>query len=270
MFWCLPDKSKCEWKKLKKFINLYNNTFQTEYVLEKCLDVFDSTKPQPEIRLKSPKNKDIVIEHKIITWPPDYIKRHQAQHDFFDSFSKELNQKFQDDVYVLELSEKELVINKNTLKQLAYKLANTIIKNKELIKSKGGIGSSQPIKWQFRRLSENELNDDVPVRGIGMYLIKPDSFNNFESEHKKAIEGIKRIIISHLEKVSIKFQGYADYLKIFITELYGDNDFFDHELIEKISVTIAIPLNIDQIWIGYPAWVTAYDYEIAYKQIKIN
>ena len=58
-FICLPNNSKCEWRKLKAFVDNYNNKFHADYTLSECLDVFDSTRAQPEIKLIEKGKKDI-------------------------------------------------------------------------------------------------------------------------------------------------------------------------------------------------------------------
>lgn len=50
-----------------------------------------------------------------------------------------------------------------------------------------------------------------------------------------------------------KFQGYADYLKILILEICGDNlSIPAPDAIVKIVNSANIPPNIDQIWLADP------------------
>jgi len=269
MFWCLPDGDKCEWKKLKSFVKEYNRFFKTDYILSECLDVFDSTKSQPEVRLKSSKHEhtDIVIEHKIISWPSDYLQRHSSEHDFIDFFTEIVSPEFQDDIYLLELNSEEIIPKKRIVEDWAKNIAETVIKNRSKIRIFGRIRFSQPLNWVFRRLTEYEIDESVPKKGVGVRFRGKDFFGYSESDYNKMSEGIKNILIKHLEKALKKFKVYSDCLKIFITQMYGE-DFIDHELIEEIVSSVDIPSNIDQIWIGFPEWVDNYNYKIAYKQLK--
>lgn len=272
MFWCFPDSDKCEWKKLKFFVKEYNRLFKTDYILSECLDVFDSTKPQPEVRLKSSEHEhtDIVIEHKIIGCPSDYLQRHSSEHDFIDFFTEIVSPEFQDDVYLLELNSEEIIPKKRIVEDWAKNIADTVIENRSKIRTVGRIGFSQPLNWVFRRLPEYEHYESVPKKGVGVCFLGKDFFGYFESdesEYNKMTEGIKNTLLKHLEKSSKKFKGYRDCLRIFITQMYGE-DIVELELIEEIVSSLDIPSNIDQIWIGFPEWIDNCNYEVAYKQVK--
>ncbi|GBC59181.1 hypothetical protein DENIS_0117 [Desulfonema ishimotonii] len=268
MFWCLPDNSKCEWRKLEYFVKQYNKISEANYTLAECLDVFDSKKPQPEIKLKAFGKKDIVIEHKIITWPPNYLKLHRAQHDLIDCFIEKIRAEFQDDLYVLEILSDDIVPKKRTIQEWANTIAKIVINNRDRIRITGGICSSNPIRWFFKRLPDCERDDNVPQQGVGVYVNGPFdeiSIDNFESESRKIKDGVKDILVSHLEKASVKFTNYNNCIRIFITEVYGEHPLLSHELIEKILPSINQPSNIDQIWVGYPRWTIENDYEKVYK-----
>ena len=272
MFCCFPDSSKCEWRKLEPFVRQYNKKFNVKYFLSKCLDVFDNTKPQPEIRLKSEKEKDIVIEHKIITWPPNYLQLHRAEHEFMNFFTESVSPQFQDNVYLLGINSKNIAINKGINKGVAKKIANIVINNKERILAVGSFYSSQPFKWSFRCLRESEKDENTPKKGVGVQVYSDDqsffSMNNEVDDTDEAINGVKKILISHLRKAETKFHDYSDCIRIFITELHGEHLSVDHEAIEEILPNIEIPRNIDQIWVGYPEWISANSHETAYKLLK--
>lgn len=268
MFWCLPDGSKCEWRNLESFVKQYNRIFKVNCTLAACLDVFDNKKPQPEIRLKEDGKKDIVIEHKIITWPLNYLQRHRAQHEFTDFFIKMVFSEFQDDIYVLEVNSDDIVPKKRTIQKWTNSIARTVLKNKDRIRRAGGIYSSDPIKWVFKRLPDDERDENVPQKGVGVHIngaFESTSIENFESESREIKDGVKGTLVSHLEQSSVKFRDYKDCTRIFITELHGEHLLLGHELIEELLPSINSPSNIDQIWVGYPEWISENDYETAYK-----
>ncbi len=271
MFWCLPDNSKCEWRKLEPFVNQYNILYKVDYKLSECLDAFNNKEPQPEIKLKATGEKDIVVEHKIITWPPNYIELHNAQHLFMDFFIEAIRSEFPDDIYVLDVNSLDIIPNKRTLQNWADKIAKIIVNNKIIIKINGGIHSSEPIKWAFKRLPTNERDEDVPQKGIGVRIngdLEPFDIDNFQSESIKIREDVKNTLISHLGKSSIKFKGYKNCVRIFITEVHGEHLLLSYELIEELLPLINIPSNIDQVWVGFPEWISENDFITSYKLIK--
>lgn len=270
MFWCLPDDSKCEWRKLESFVKQYNRIFKANYTLAECLDVFDNKSPQPEIRLKAENEKDIVIEHKIITWPRNYLQLHRAQHEFTNFFIEKILSEFQDDIYVLEINSDDIVPRKRTIQKWANSIVRIVLKNKDRIQRVGRIYSSDPIKWVFRRLPDVERDEDVPKKGVGVHIndaIKSPSVENFELESNEIKDDVKGTLVSHLKKSSVKFKDYKDSTRIFITELHGEHLLLGHELIKELLPSIDLPSNIDQIWVGYPEWISENDYETAYKQL---
>lgn len=75
------------------------------------------------------------------------------------------------------------------------------------------------------------------------------------------------MLSSHLQKASEKFKNYDNCTKIFITEVYGEH-FLSHELIGELIHIAELPKNIDQIWVGYPAFINENEFETAYICLK--
>jgi len=96
MFGCLPPSGKCEGANLKEFAEQLSDSLGARYGLAKCLDVSDRTKPQPEVLLRSTGDKCVVIERKVIVWPPDYLKFLRSEREFCDSFLAKVNPSFQE------------------------------------------------------------------------------------------------------------------------------------------------------------------------------
>ena len=271
MFHCLPNESKCEWRNLSGFVVNYNRIFSTDYTLVECLDVYPSARKNPEFRLKSPKNKDIVLEHKIIPWPPDHLKNHRIQHDFMELVGKSLNAEFPDGLYILTANSADLVPVKRKIQKWVNDITRTILTNRKSVQDTGYIRGTEPIPWYFRRISDIERDDDMPDKGVGVQLDMPDnSFDFSEEDEKEMNEGVKKRLVEHLDKTAEKFKGYDECLKIFVTEIYSDNYLLSHELIEQIATEIAVPDTIDEIWVGHPVWINEKESTTAYKQIKFN
>ena len=308
MFHCLPDSSKCESRNLKPFIEHFNRKFNQEYRWAECIDVFDSSRPQPEMRFNADGRKDIVIEHKIIVWPEDHLQRHSAQHDFAIKFEKIVGSSFQDDTYMLGISPENIPINKKKHSALVKRLAHTVLQNTITIKEKGIYKELHPFPWSFYRLPVYERDEDTPNQGVGVNFSSfpfPLSsyrlpnfkkiFKNTKNSSKNIVPGssdhfldwlsepdsfleditsdqlnkIKDKFISHLKKTSEKFEGYSNCIRIFITAVYSKNNLLDHEVLEQILPS-EIPNNIDQIWSSYPEWISDTEQEILYELVYEN
>lgn len=271
MFRCLPNKSKCEWQNLSGFVDAYNRINGTKYVWSECLDNTPNDRPSPECRLTSPDDKDIVLEHKLITWPPDHLRQHSAHHDFMEAIASNLNYQFQDALYILEAKASDLVPIKRKVESWALNISQQIIKNKNIVRNNGYINGSQPIKWSFRLISEIEKDDDMPEKGVGVTLNVLDTAMDFSDDDETEMNnGVKEIFLKHLEKSVKKFVGYDECIKIFVTEIYGDNYLLDHELIEAVANGATLPKNIDQIWVGHPVWLSETEFTTDYKQVNLK
>jgi hypothetical protein len=269
MFHCLPDGSKCEWGTLRPFIEYFNRKFNQEYRLAECIDVFDKSRPQPEMRLSADGSKDIVIEHKIIVWPENHLQQHRAEHDFADEFSKAVGSSFQDDIYMLEISPENIPINKKEHSTFVTRAANAVLKNINTIKTKGFYKESKPVPWSFYRLQKHERTEDTPKHGAGViFSCDIDLVSEIDKySESKRIDEIRKIFVSHLQKTSEKFDGHSDCVRIFITAIYSGLIGLDHKILEQILPSIEIPNNIDQVWSSYPEWVSDTEQQILYELI---
>lgn len=206
MFPCLPNETKCEWRNLSGFVENYNKIYSTNYALAECLDIYPSKRRNPEFRLKSSGVKDIVLEHKIIPWPPDHLRNHRAQHDFFESVVGKLNAEFSDALYILEANSTDLVPVKRKIEKWVNVISQNVISNRNRIKNEGYISGTKPIPWRFRQISDIERDDGMPEKGVGVHLSVPDkSFDFSEEDEKEANEGIKEKLIEHLGRTEEKF-----------------------------------------------------------------
>jgi|GEM_PF-3506753 len=271
MFRCLPNKSKCEWQNLSSFVDAYNRVYGKNYIWSECLDNIPRDRPNPECRLTSPGDKDIVLEHKIIVWPPDHLRQHSAHHDFMKAIASNLNSHFQETFYILEANASDLVPKKRKVENWALNISEQIVKKKNLIKVNGYITGIQPIRWIFRQISDTEKEEDMPEKGVGVALNFIDPAMIFsDDDEAEMIGGVKEIFLQHLEKTVNKFDGYDKCIKIFITEIYSDNYLLDHESIDFIAKEVSIPECIDQIWVGYPVWISETEYKTGYTQVDFH
>ena len=270
-YWCMPEDSKCEWAKLIDFMKIYNGATKKEFALTKCLDVFERNIPQPEILAEDKvSGEEMVVEHKIVSWPPDHLQKHRAHHLFMDSFAEELRNEFSDDVYVIEVNAKDIEISKRDTLRIVKEIAAIIRANKDFIFKHSGAKGELPIPWVFRRVSEYERDEeDVTEVGVGVTINKDWYFEEFTDQTIAVTErAIQEIIEKHLQQASKKFCTFKKHLRVFVTEAYSSNAHVNNELVEKVISNIKPPENIDEIWVGMPRWISENDYVPTYRRIK--
>lgn len=268
---CMPEDSKCEWVKLVNFMKIYNEATAKEFVLKQCLDVFERTIPQPEILAEDKASgEELVVEHKIVSWPPDHLQKHRAHHLFMDTFAEQLRNEFTDDVYVIEVNAKDIEVAKRDTLRIVGEIAVLIRENKDFIRTNSGASSKTPIPWVFRRVSDYERDEEnVPDAGVGVVVNKDEDFGAFSDLSMATAEkAVQEMLEKHLQQASIKFQTFNTHIRIFVTEAYSNNALMDNELIEKVVAKINVPENVDEIWVGLPRWVSEIDYVPDYRRIK--
>jgi hypothetical protein len=239
--------------------------------LSECLDISGATGPQPEFLVEDRRGNRLVVEHKIVVWPPDSLKNHQSHHDFIEYFFQRVSPAFQDDAYMLKVNEREIELKRSALKKIARNIADIVLQHQNRIRNSTGIRASWPVNWSFRRVPDYERDDGDPAVGVGVHLNRPmPPTEELYQELTEAPGRIKEILAQHLVTTCKKFKDYRDCLRIFVTELYGDAFLLDYEVLLEIIPSMDIPHCIDQIWIGYPEWVSENEYVTAYVQARIE
>lgn len=269
MFPCLPSATKCEWSKLKGFVEQFNRVHRTAYALSQCLDISYTRRPQPEFLVEDRNGNRMVVEHKIVVWPPDSLKKHRSHHDFMDYFLQLISHAFQDDLYVLEVEEQDIELKRSSLRELAKNIGEIVLAHQGMIKDSRGIKASWPVSWSFRRLPDFERGN-MHTLGVGVKVNRSmPPTDELYRELTEAQAEIMKIVSKHLSSTCKKFEDYGDCLRIFITELYGSALLLDHEVLLEVISSMEIPQCIDQIWVGYPEWESEDDCVTAYVQANI-
>ena len=186
MFSCFPDDDKCEWRKLKGFIEKFNSVHETDFMFSQCLDMDGLTGPQPEFLVKNTQGKKLVVEHKIVVYPSDFLKRHRSHHNFRYYLLNHISHAFQDDVYIFTINESEIELSKTELKKIAENTGNILLKNQDMIKKSCGVQSSKPINWTFMRQTDYKREiiphaKELPLRPFAVILFQ----RNFLGKKKK-------------------------------------------------------------------------------------
>ena len=100
VFSCFPPQTDCEWANLRDFVIDYNENHGTEYAREECLDK-NTTRKLPEVLLRAPSERAIVIECKAVVWPATYYRDHEHEHHLAERLSELLIGMCRDRAYEL-------------------------------------------------------------------------------------------------------------------------------------------------------------------------
>lgn len=256
-FHCLRD-DKCEWGKgLRDFAIQFNEAFGKDYSLSNCLDISKRDSKQPEVLLEALGNKPMVIESKKIVYPADYYKKHRHFHDFFKSFEsfyvRNLKPVLSQDIYEIGINENALYQNnKQKLPLICKQIVSHVLQHIEEFHIYNKISSTEPIPWCFRRVPENERDDESYKSGLWLSGSAKPLLYRFETL-TEAEEEIAKELAKHLSITDIKFKDYANCLKILVIEICGDIlSIPAPEVIVEIIENATIPSSVDQIWLADP------------------
>jgi hypothetical protein len=264
IYWCKPFTSKCEWIKLKPFVEHYNSLHGKSYSLSRCLDIEDQSRPEPEILLEARGEIPVVIEHKSIVWPDLHLRDHQNEHTLFDHFSELVRKHFQDDLYQLTVAEEYLHHRK---KGEILSLAKSLVE--EVLKSSGY--GHIPFPWRFERVPISHRLPDMPPAGVGIQVIS-DSCDNPEAilkAYEEAKTGFRKAFERAATGVAKKFANYPDHRALLVLEFYGADSTWvlEEDLLELIRAA-ELRSSIDEVWITQREWFSDNDFELAWERAR--
>ena len=271
MFWCSPPKSKCEWSRLRPFVEEYNRTYGTSYYLEACLDVANRETPEPEWLLKSrvKGERPMVIEHKSVVWPNKHLANHSNEHVIADRVRGFLKGPYGDSLHLLTLKANDLKGQRQeTVRQWADEIAGAILANEDRARSLGGIRALEPIPWRFRPLPPRERHDDAPRAGVevqieGEWIGLSRSCDSSE-DLATAMVGFAHALQGVAHQCVPKFEKYGHCIRLLLLQFYGEDSLWMEEDAKEIIRSAHLPISIDQVWLGEPEWVSEDDYEICW------
>ncbi|MBM0741310.1 hypothetical protein JOY44_06700 [Phormidium sp. CLA17] len=168
-FRCLPPSNQNEWLNLKGFVDSYNSTHHTNYILKSFPENDNRTSPEPEVLLCDGDAK-MVIERKVFAFPPSHIREHQLWHQFNNIFLEKVVDTFSDSLYILEIKDVDMPASKKEIIKLADEIASAVIEHEYEIKNAQGIYSDDLVPWSFFELSEMDREDSPIDFGVGIRL----------------------------------------------------------------------------------------------------
>lgn len=256
-FHCFQD-DKCEWRRgLKDFAIQFNEAFGKGYSLSKCLDISTRDSKQPEVLLEASGEKSMVIECKKILYPRDYYEKHRHFHDFYEyfeeSYVRDLKPVLAQDMYEIGINENALYQNKKQkFTSISNQIVAHVLQHIDEFHISNTISSLEPIPWCFRRVPENERDDESYKSELRL----SGSAKSLSYQLKtlaEAEEEIAKQLVKHLSNTDIKFKDYANCLKILVIEICGDIlSIPSPEVIVEVIENATIPSSVDQIWLADP------------------
>ncbi|TET44164.1 hypothetical protein E3J62_11110 [candidate division TA06 bacterium] len=211
----------------------------------------------------------MVIERKILVWPPDYVRRHNLEHEFSDLFISLVKGAFEEDLYALEVSTKYLCGDKQGVKDMARQIADKVLESVRHVCSSKDISARCPLPWRFGRLPDFLRDESTPDKGVGVYFLgPPDLFEVDSIERSQARDGLSRQLQEVLVQVESKFGAYDDSLRVLILEVYGNNTCLSDSDVEDAICKAALPPCVSQIWLAYPEYIGEWDWRVAYRRVK--
>lgn len=296
LFSCVPETGGCEWENLKGFVGQLKSSLGTKYERTACLDIEDRNNKMPEILLEAQGAPPIVIESKIVVWPADYCRLHSNFHNFVNHFTKSLRSKntgFDSAPYKLSIYEDSFDGMKlSQVRILANDLACQVHAREDEARSKNGARGGQPMAWHFGPHDPSEWGEPASSRGImvetqgsrGPFLVSEDfkitdeeSFSQFveagnrafEEKRLKALTGYASRLDKEIEDAKEKFEKFGSHKKLLLLSFVGDssNGVLDEDMSELVGAA-KLPTEIDEVWVAYHDWVSAWDYGIRWKHLR--
>jgi hypothetical protein len=264
LFSHFEQRGKCEWFEggLDAFVLHYNDEYGTIYSHTECLDIVrvgEATPKKPEVLVTDTSTgKQMVIERKSVVWPPSYIQRHKNGHNFAEAIWKIIGERYRDACYELSVSGKQLdAIDSRQIKRMAHEVAATIL---ELPSSSLPVQRSVPIGWRFRRANPDEHDGRA-----GIAVVQSDSMGFEEFDNESAKVGTAAAMEAELSAAVLKFDSYTEARKVVLLDFYGDE--LSEDDVPPLLERIAVPDNIDEIWMTGRDWVSEDEFEIVYMRI---
>lgn len=259
---CNINRSKCEWfGNLDQFVSYYNKANKTNYSLQECLDVNNSTSKQPEVLIhdNTSENKDIVIEHKRIGFPPNYFEDHNRYHKFCEKVYDILTDHFNDSRYILTIDVNSLYYNKD----IEDEICKIILHNQRSVRTTG-IKSQVPVPFKFAKLNDYQCNQSDPTVGICIEAVSNITILS-EDQEKEGLNYIKQELLRQIKSANQKFINYTALNKILVIEFCGEDYFEDDQIIEIMSSIDY--LSINEVWIAKPEYISENDEIKSYYKI---
>ncbi|SNT13800.1 hypothetical protein SAMN05421770_104338 [Granulicella rosea] len=268
MFTHFEQPGKCEWLGggLNGFVDHLNRVYGTAYALTRCLDVVQIsgvTSKEPEVLLTDSENEQqMVIERKSVVWPPNYLHRHQLEHDFANTVWQHTRGSYRDATYELSLNSREFdQLDRKQIHDIANQIAAAMAR---VTPEQLPIRSRTPLRWSFRKVPEGEQENQSP----GIIVSHQQSLSFDDPDDDSARAGTTSQIQSQLEAAAAKFNNYSECRRVVLLDFYGTE--IGEDEIPELFKDVTIPNEIDVVWRTVRDWTSEDTYDIGYDQLHVR
>ncbi|MGB8128879.1 MAG: hypothetical protein WCG81_03725 [Candidatus Angelobacter sp.] len=248
---CVPESGGCERRFLDPFVGYLNETFGSAYVFRECLDVNDSTKPQPEALYEDPVQKrHLVIERKSISWPVDFPHRHGNDHFVANLFGEELKEhQFESGLYEIGLP---LLIagTQRELRSLVQAAAKKIKSAWPQIVAGAVLRErvNQNWWWSIRRVPDWDREDVEPGEGLKFSwkgpIVQLGKHLDPTDLPQELVLCLKKLFRGCVDK----FLSYSASKRILLLAPHGDLEYKDAPWWKDVLLRHCPPNEIEEIW----------------------
>jgi hypothetical protein len=250
---CSPTPRGHEICALTSFVHHYNRSNGSRFAFERILDASGST-PQPEgLYVDAASGRTLVIEHKTFVWPRDHFQIHRSNHEVGERIEELIEPVLRSDLpYLLKLPD-DLRGPRENLRGFADDVGAFIHARIDVIHEGTVLRSRQPGReWLFRVQSGYDREYFQPSTGLIVEfggacsaLPPPDLMAEYVS-----------VLSQLLVRVSMKFRDHASARRVLVLDPHGDLRFTPDEDWARLLAAVAVPDNVDEIWLSYHDMIT--------------
>jgi hypothetical protein len=262
MFTHFEYPGKCEWLGggLNGFVDHINKLHGTAYALTRCLDVVQisgTTRKEPEVLLTdSGCGQQMVIERKAVVWPPNYLHRHQLEHDFANTIWQNTQASYRDATYELSVNSREFDrLDRKQIQEVGNQIVSAIA---ELDPNQLPIRSRTPLRWSFRKVPAGELENE----SAGIIVSHQQSMSLDDDDARAGTTSQTQI---QLEAAAAKFSNYSKCRRLVLLDFYGTD--LGEDDIPGLLKYLTIPSEIDEVWRTVRDWTSEDTYDIGYNRL---
>jgi hypothetical protein len=200
----------------------------------------------------------MVIERKSVVWPPDYILKHNNEHNFADTIWTETAGRFNDACYELRVSGRQIeAIDARHIKGFAKQIGSCIagLKSSQL-----PFRGSHPIGWIFFRANEHEYEGRK-----GIVVVESDEMRLDDFLDEDAKDGTASVMQKELDAASLKFDGYSNATCVVLLDFFGTE--LTEDDIPPLMASISVPVKVDEVWMSKRDWKSEDAYDIGYERL---
>ena len=220
--------------------------------------------PQPEALYVDPTSgQRLVVERKNLIWPPDYAQIHDSLHMVTGIIDAAITPHLiAEKPYVFTMADR-IRGSVPALRQHAERVGDAIVRGLDAVHAGKIIRSRvKGREWSFRAEGIHERDWDEPSDGI-RYV-----FNGAvtELDWGEVPDGLLVELRRLLDSASLKFATHERAERILVIDFHGD---LRHPrlFIEQLLASVAIPSNVDEIWMSTHALVTELHYGWIHQQL---